>query len=126
MSVQNMPVRPSYLAVSIQVPTTRATLASLISTMLSITPGRLAGSWRSVNLQLDPETSSGSTIRRGTGNVGDTLNGVVQKGATLLGLASIFNEATFNNVDISTIWVMALAAATTGAENILNIELFAE
>src|SRR5574340_1548601 len=115
--VSNMPYRPSYLAVSIPVTTTAAKLGSLIETQLGLIAGSLALIWREVQVQVDPETSSGLSVRLGLGNVGGTTsaNSVVQKGITLAGQSDTI-RAPLDNVDISMIWVQAVSG-----EPVLNL-----
>lgn len=111
--VQNQPYRPSFVAVSVTVTNAPAKLTALIEAAIiamglqpSGSVNFLATLWRLVQIQVDPETSAGSTIRLGTQNVGNNYSSAVpvQKGMSLAGQAELF-PATFNNVDIATWWV---------------------
>jgi len=106
--VFNTPFRSSYLAVSIQVTTTPQLLSTVIETMLGRPVGTLAKIWREIQWQVDPETSPGLTVRLGNGNLGNTLNGVVQKGISLVGQSDT-SRAPMDNVDISLMWVQAVS-----------------
>ena len=130
MSVQNMPRRSGYTAVSIGIDGTARQLAPIVEQILGLVAGQLAAIYREVTIQLDPETSSGAVVRFGNQNVGTTVvqttpsASVVQKGwtasygATGGGIADTY-RATVNAVYFNQLW-----AQTTTGTAVLNIQLF--
>ena len=129
MSLQNMPFTQDYNAASVQVTTTPQRLSTLIEAIRGIAAGSLQAAWREITVQIDPVTSGNSTILFGNQNVGATINGVVQSGMTLSGSGvspggGIANttRGVVANVPLSAIWVVALAAPVSGAENIVNVQ----
>lgn len=102
-----MTFRQGLLCVSVTVTTTPTRIAALIETMLGLTAGQLASTYREVNLQVDPEVSSSASVRLGNGNVGTTKNGVVQKGMTLVG-SSYLSRATVNAVYFTSMYVQTV------------------
>jgi len=130
MSVQNMPRRGGYVAVSIVVDGTARQIVPIIEQVLGITAGTLATIWREVTIQLDPEVSSAAVVRFGNQNVGTTgsqtipSGSPVQKGMTLSygttggGIADTV-RATVNAVYLSSLWAM-----TTSGTAVLNIQLW--
>jgi hypothetical protein len=81
--MQNTTNRKAYIAFTVTVTTTAVTIQSLWNTLYPTNP--LAGNWREVQIQVDPETSGGAAVRIGDGTLGLTVGGNVQKGATLVG-----------------------------------------
>lgn len=118
MSVQNMPQRQGYLAVSVSVPTVATRLATLIETLLGYPANSLAPDYREWTVQVDPEVSSTGSVRIGNGNLGTTVGGVVQKGATLVG-ASMTTRAQVANIPFGVVYAQAISSA-----QILNIQLW--
>jgi hypothetical protein len=127
MSLQNMPRRSGYTAVSILVDGTARQLAPIVEQILGYTAGSFATIFREVTIQLDPEVSSGAQVRFGNGNVGQTLTqttpsgSVVQKGMTL-GAAGGYGEtmrATVNAVYFGSMW-----AQTVSGTAVLNLQLW--
>ena len=130
MSVQNMPRRSGYTAVSIGIDGTARRLAPLVEQILGLAAGQLAAIFREVTIQLDPVTSSGAVVLFGNQNVGTTVvqtapsASVVQSGWTASygsvggGIADTY-RATVNAVYFNQIWAMT----TTGAA-VLNIQLW--
>ena len=114
---QKMAFRPSYLAVSIPITGTAQKLSTIIETVLSLTAGSFVGTWREVQFQVDPETSSSATVRLGNGNLGTTLGSAVQKGISLVGGAAGANpeisRASASNVDVSMMWAMTVTGSAT-------------
>ena len=121
---QKMPFRQSYLAVSIPVTGTAQKLSTIIETVLGLGAGSFTGAWREVQFQVDPETSSSATIRIGNGNLGSTVDSVVQKGVSLVGSSAGANpevsRAIAANVDTSLMWVM-----TVTGNAVLNCQFWA-
>lgn len=81
--MQNTTNRKAYIAFSVTVTATAQTLQALWNALYPNNP--LAGNWREVQIQVDPETSAGATVRIGDGTLGTTVGGVVQKGSSLQG-----------------------------------------
>jgi hypothetical protein len=130
MSLQNMPRRSGYTAVSILVDGTARQLAPIVEQILGLAEGQLAAIYREVTIQLDPEVSSGAVVRFGNNNVGTTVaqttpsGSVVQKGWTASygstggGIADTY-RSTVNAVYFKSMW-----AQTTTGTAVLNIQLF--
>jgi hypothetical protein len=122
MSQQNMPYRSGgSVMVSVLATTTATQLTSLIETMLGLTAGSLATIFREVQIQVDPEVSGGASVRFGSSNVGQTLNGVVQKGITITGGGADTWRGPANNVHVNTIFVQSVSATA-----VLNCQLWSE
>lgn len=122
---QNMPRRSGYTAVSVLVDTTPRQLSGLIEQVLGLNTGSLATIFREVTIQVDPEVSSGATVRFGNSNVGTTVSqttpagSVVQKGMTLVGQQSDTTRAPMNAVYMNLIYAAALSGTA-----VLNIQLW--
>lgn len=119
--------RQDYLGVSVKVTTTATTVQSLIEDILGLSAGALAAIYREIQIQVDPEVSSGASVRIGVGSLGTTVTtalqgAVVQKGITLVGSAAGPYDtvrAGMNNVYLGKVF----AQAVTGTA-ILNIQLW--
>lgn len=117
--MQNMQLRRGYIACTVGVTTTAASLKTLIENLLSMTAGQLGGSFREVQLQVDPEGTAGS-IRVGDASLGQTVGGQVQKGVTLSqGGADTYRAGGVNDVYLISIFVQAV----TGTPS-LNVQLW--
>jgi hypothetical protein len=116
--MQNMPKRQGYLAVSVQVTVTAQKLQTVVETLLGLTANSLATIYRTITIQVDPETSGGLSVRVGNGNVGTTVAGVVQKGMTLTGGSSYTDRSTMNACYFGMLWAQAVSGTP-----VLNIQL---
>jgi hypothetical protein len=122
LSKQNAPLRQGYRAVSVQVTSTAANLQALCETMLGLAAGQFGFIFREVTIQMDPVTSSALSCMFGNGNVGVTLNGVVQCGMVLGptgGLADTIRAGTINGAYFGAVWAKAVTSTV-----VLNIQCF--
>lgn len=111
MSVQNMAFRGGgYLGVSVPVTTAAAKLTTLIEAVLGLSAGQFATTYREATFQVDPETSSTISIRFGNSNLGTTLGGVVQKGATLVGQSQTV-RGPVANIPLSALYVQTVTGS---------------
>ncbi len=114
--MQNTANRKGYLAFSITVTSTAAKLVDLVLTQLAI---RLAGSYREVQIQVDPESSDSLMLRIGDGSLGTTVAGVVQKGVTLQGGGSdTYRDAPPNGIYVNMMYVQAVSD-----DVVINVQL---
>lgn len=81
--MQNTANRKGYIAFSVTVTNTATRLVDLYAAIYPNKP--LAGAYREVQIQVDPETSAGTQLRIGDGSLGTTVGGNIQKGVTLDG-----------------------------------------
>ena len=115
---QNTANRKGYIAFSIALSTTAAKLVDLYSAAFPNKP--LAGAYREVQIQVDPETSAGLQVRIGDGSLGTTIGGVVQKGVTLDGGSA---ADTYRVSEADAIYAnMMYLQAVTGAP-VVNVQL---
>jgi hypothetical protein len=112
--------RKGYLAFSISLTTTAATLAALVLAQLNIL---LAGSYREVQIQVDPETSGSLSVRLGDGSLGTTIGGKVQKGVTLVGGSA---ADTYRGSGANAIYTQMLNLQAVTSEPIVNVQLWEE
>ncbi len=120
--MQNTANRKGYLAFSLKLSTAAAKLVDLVTAQLGIT---LAGSYREVHIQIDPETSSALSVRIGDGSLGTTSSApasVLQKGVTLAGSAigpqEIYRCSGADSIYVNMMYLQAVSGAP-----IVNVEL---
>lgn len=117
---QNTANRKGYIAFSLVLSTTKAKLVDLYNTQINGNKP-LAGAYREVQIQVDPETSGGLQVRIGDGSVGATVGGVLQKGVTLDGGSA---QDTYRVSGADAIYAnMLYLQAVTGAP-VVNVQLF--
>lgn len=116
---QNQLNRKGYIACSISLTTTAVYLISQIETALGLPPNSLARSFREVQIQVDPETSSALSVRIGDGSLGTTVGGVVQKGVTIGGGGA---DTYRSGSSVSVYAGMMMVQAVSG-EPIINVQL---
>jgi hypothetical protein len=121
MSQQSSPT-PGYIAVTIQLSATAARLVDLIKTQLGYT---VPPAVQEYQIQTDPEDSSNNNVRLGTGNLGTTVGGFVQKGVTLLSSASAggSSETTRTGVINGKNFGSVYGQTVTGTQ-LINIQLW--
>lgn len=116
--MQNTTNRKAYIAFSVIVTTAAVTIQSLWNALYPTNP--LAGNWREVQIQVDPEVSNGASVRVGDGTLGTTVGGAVQKGATLVGGSASDNYRASGQNAIP-LQMLCLQAVTGTA--VVNIQL---
>lgn len=111
------PQMQDYLAVTVSAADTSANLATLIQTKLGWSAAQLQQNWREVTIQVDPETCTSAVVRIGSYNLGVTLGGAVQKGATLACGQSLTVRNNVSNVLLPSVYVQ-----TVGGPQVINIQ----
>ena len=130
MSVQNMPRRGGYTAVSIGIDGTARQLAPIVEQILGLAAGQLAAIYREVTIQLDPEVSSGAVVRFGNQNVGTTVvqttpsASVVQKGLTLSYGANGGGIADTYRATVNAVFFNQMCAQVVTGTAVLNLQLW--
>ena len=118
--MQNTANRKGYMAFSINVTSTATRFVALVLAQLGIT---LAGSYREVQFQVDPETADNLSLRIGDGSLGTTIGGVVQKGVTLVGGAA---ADTYRVSGADAIYVLMMYLQAVSDPVVLNCQLMEE
>lgn len=118
---QNTANRKGYIAFSVALSTTKARLVDLYATLYPNSP--LAGAYREVQIQVDPETSAGLQVRIGDGSLGTTVGGVVQKGVTLDGGSA---ADTYRVSGADAIYALMMYLQAVSGAPIVNCQLMEE
>ena len=114
--MQNTIPRKGYTAFTLGLTTTAARLIDLAKSQLGYT---IAGAFREIQIQVDPEGTAGS-VRIGDATVGTTVGGQVQKGSTISqGGADTYRAGNVNDV----YFLSLFAQAVTGTPSI-NVQLW--
>lgn len=115
----NLIPRKGYVAFTVILSVTAQRLIDLVSTQLGYT---LAGAFREIQIQVDPEGTAGS-VRVGDATLGTlvpAVTGQVQKGVTLAASASdTYRAGNLNDVYFLSLYVQAV----TGTPSI-NVQLW--
>jgi hypothetical protein len=120
---QNTANRKGYMAFSLKLSTTAARLIDLVTTQLGIT---LAGSYREVQIQIDPETSAALSVRIGDGSLGTTSGApasVLQKGVTLVG-TSAGPQDIFRCSGADAIYANMMYLQAVSGTPVVNVQFF--
>lgn len=110
-----------YIAVTVQVTTAAANLLALVNTLFAANGiPAIPASYRQIQIQIDPESGTENSVRIGSANVGTSLSGITQKGATLAqGSDDNINSIVFNGAYFGSLWAQGV-----GGNQTVNIQLW--